>query len=930
MTKQQWEQIEQLWQQALQIEPRQRIAFVTNQPDVAEEVRAEVLAMLRQEQNSADFLEAPALEEAAWQLAQDKLKAPTLEMKGQRLGAYEVVAELGAGGMGTVYLARDLHLNRNVAIKVLPEGFRHDADRLKRFQREAEMLAKVQHPNIATLFDYDRETSAAPRYLVMEYVAGETLDERLKRGALPATEAVLLFRQIAEALQAAHAQGVIHRDLKPSNIKITPDGTVKVLDFGLAKAAAQEMKLAEASTGSLIGQTTTPLTLTQPQMILGTPGYMSPEQVRGEKMLDQRTDWWAFGCMLYEALSGRNPFRAHTAADTQAAILEKEPDWKTLPAETPTALVRLIRQCLQKDAQRRLRTAREVLMWLGKVKPPAPLKKLVNQMRRHAPELVLAAAGLTLLISLFGAYQWLKPRPQTMLAVIAEEAVAPCQPEQSEAIAKIVNDKLRGVRGVRLVRTIASDRSQPFLMIDANLTQATLTAEATTILKVAAANCSGGQSLINYSLTYKDGTALTSGTANDLRQLLLSVVSALHLQGNAESWQTSESESEYYRAVALLEHYVNEQSVKDALAILQRLETTDKVNLARTKASLGWGYYLRYNLSGSSQDKEQAINYCDQALNLPNLSPEVLLMCGKVDVQLRKYDRAIGNFEKVIRQQSDNAEAILSLALAYEFKADPAKAKEAYLQAISLRPNYWAAHNDLGWFYFNQGDFTEAALSWTRVTELLPLNPTGYSNLGSALLYQGKYDDALKAYREALSLKKSVPVYQNIGIAYIFKGNCNEAVAQLRKGLEMDESARQDAELWGTLGDAYSCTPAQSKQAAAAYTQAISLAEKGVDSDSNYYLSLLAEWHARLGNKRLAIEKIEAAIQLEPDNFDCIISAIKVYKLTNQPEKLLIQFEKAIKNRKSLFEVEHDPLVNEIIQQQPHRTLIEQQKLQRG
>jgi serine/threonine protein kinase/Flp pilus assembly protein TadD len=931
MTKQHWEQIEQLWQQALHIEPHQRIAFVTNQ-NVDELVRAEVLAMLRQDKNSADFLESPALEDAARQLAHDQLNAPTLEMKGQRFGAYEVLSELGAGGMGTVYLARDLHLNRRVAVKVLPDGFRHDPDRLKRFKREAEMLARVSHPNVATLLDYDREASDGPHFLVMEFVEGETLAERLARGTMTAIEAAPIFRQIAEALAAAHTKGVIHRDLKPSNVKITPTGTVKVLDFGLAKAAAKESAL--STSGFQNGKSTSPLSLTQSQMILGTPGYMSPEQVRGEKPLDQRTDWWAFGCMLYEVMSGKNPFRSHTAADTNAAILEKEPDWKTLPITTPAPFVKLIHRCLQKKAEHRIRNASEVLPYLENIKEVSRLKLFTIRLRRAAPQLGFAAAGLALLLSLFAAYQWLKPQPQTMLAVIAEQASAPCSPGQSEAIAKVVSDKLRDVRGLQLVNTVASDRAQPFLMIDASLTQAALTAEATTILKVTAINCVGNQSHINYSLAHKNGAAIASGTANDLGQLLLSVVNALQLSGDATSWHTSEQDQEYYRAVALLEHYVNEQSVQDALDILQRLEKTDQNHLARNKAALGWGFYLKDYLlqlipSKSDQEnyREKALSYCDQATNLQKDNLDVLVMCGRVSTSLGSFDKAINNFQTVLNHHKNDLTATLELAKAYEYKGDSTNAEKYYLKALSLRPGYWDIYNQLSGFYFEQGEFRKAEEYSRRVTELLDMNPIGFNNLGITLAYQEKYNEAIRAYSASLDKKRLPSTYHSIGTTYLMSGQCDKAADAFHQGKMLDQ---EDAEFWGAIGDSLSCRPEQKNQAMVAYKQAIEIMMQHDISGDAYSLSLIAEWYARSNNKKLAHQKIEEALQLAPNNYDCIVSAIRVYKLTNEPEKLMMQLEKASKNRKSLFEVEHDPLVKEIIQQPPYRSIIEQQKLQRG
>jgi eukaryotic-like serine/threonine-protein kinase len=265
---------------------------------------------------------------------------------GTLLGPYEILSAIGAGGMGEVYEARDNKLRRNVAIKVLPEAFAHDHDRLARFQREARMLAALNHPNIATI--YGLEQSDDVHYLVMELVSGNTLAERLRRGPLAIEEALKIGGQIAEAMEAAHEKQVIHRDLKPANVKVTPEGRVKVLDFGLAKAFGTdaEQDLQSAPTLTSMG--------TEGGRILGTPTYMSPEQARG-KPVDKRTDIWAFGCVLYELLAGRRAFQADTVSDTLARILEREPDWKALPPATPAKVCDLLRRCLEKDVNRRLR-----------------------------------------------------------------------------------------------------------------------------------------------------------------------------------------------------------------------------------------------------------------------------------------------------------------------------------------------------------------------------------------------------------------------------------------------------------------------------------------------------------------------------------------------------------------------------------------------
>ena len=282
---------------------------------------------------------------------------------GTRLGVYEVTAPIGEGGMGQVYRARDTKLDRDVAIKILPEAFAHDADRLERFEREAKTLASLNHSNIAQIFGL--EQAGDVHALVMELVSGEDLSQRVARGAIPLDEALPIAKQIAAALDAAHEQGIVHRDLKPANIKLRPNGIVKVLDFGLAKLIPVSNSAPKA-----VGLSQSP-TLTSPVAtrigtIMGTAAYMSPEQTRAMPV-DARTDIWAFGCVLYEMLTGLPVFAGETIPDTIARVLEREPDWRALPFSTPPEMRELLRACLQKDPQHRLQHIAQITIALDRI-----------------------------------------------------------------------------------------------------------------------------------------------------------------------------------------------------------------------------------------------------------------------------------------------------------------------------------------------------------------------------------------------------------------------------------------------------------------------------------------------------------------------------------------------------------------------------------
>jgi serine/threonine protein kinase len=337
---------------------------------------------------------------------------------GTKLGPYEVVSPLGAGGMGEVYRARDQTLGRDVALKVLPAAFASDPERMARFRREAQVLASLNHSRIGAIYGF--EDSGSVHALVMELIEGPTLAGRIARGPVPLDEALPLAREISEALEAAHERGIVHRDLKPANIKITPDGNVKVLDFGLAKAVE-----GDATSTDIQNSPTISRVATQAGIILGTAAYMSPEQAKG-KQVDRRTDIWAFGCVLFEMLTATRPFEGETASDALAAVIRAEPNWALLRSTTPQAIRSLLQRCLKKDPKQRLQAIGDARIAIEEILSGTPSDASSSVSEAHARRLVpwaIAAAAL-IVAGLFAAGYFVR-KPQPLPAIVSQIASPP-------------------------------------------------------------------------------------------------------------------------------------------------------------------------------------------------------------------------------------------------------------------------------------------------------------------------------------------------------------------------------------------------------------------------------------------------------------------------------------------------------------------------
>jgi eukaryotic-like serine/threonine-protein kinase len=350
-----WSRLEAICDAALARRPDERTAFLARECGGDPAMLREAESLLAHATKADEFLSASALELAAYRFATE----PSRFGIGDRVGPYDIRGLIGAGGMGQVYHAKDTKLGRDVALKILPDIFAGDPARAARLRREAQVLAALNHPHIGTIYGLDDVDGQI--FLVLELIDGKTLAQRIKKKPLPLDQALPIARQIAEALEAAHEKGIVHRDLKPANVAITKDGLVKVLDFGLAKANDSSVVPAVEATEASA--------LTEVGLIIGTAAYLSPEQAHGQPA-DKRSDMWAFGCVLYEMLTGQRAFDGKDSADVITAVVRGEPNWSILPARTPAPIRRLLRRCLERDRQRRLADAADARLEIDDAMAP--------------------------------------------------------------------------------------------------------------------------------------------------------------------------------------------------------------------------------------------------------------------------------------------------------------------------------------------------------------------------------------------------------------------------------------------------------------------------------------------------------------------------------------------------------------------------------
>ncbi len=819
---------------------------------------------------------------------------------GTRLGVFEVVGPLGAGGMGEVYRARDTRLGREVALKVLPEAFARDPVRVARFGREARMLASINHPSIAAI--YGAEEAGDVRYIVMELVPGDTLAEWMARGPLSLEESLAFARQIAEALEAAHERGVVHRDLKPSNIKVTPDGKIKVLDLGLAKMMEEPAEETDFSNSpTMVMQDHT-----RPGVILGTAEFMSPEQARG-KPIDKRTDIWAFGCILFEMLSGRRAFSGETVSDILASILTKDPDWEALPAYTPARIRELLSRCLEKDANQRLRDIGEARVEIEHVLAgDLALARREGRPRwgMAAALMIALAAGLTALIV---ARRWppATPSGENSLVVLPAKVMGD-SPESrlvGDGLVETLSVRLNQVPGIQVVTptaaVAASDKNtDPF--------GAARNVGADLVVRSSVAR-SGDHVRIIYSVWNVRTRAQVAGdtvdgSASDLfglqDELAARVATALKLPRparktpTATGLETASEQERYLQALGALQRYDQPASIDRALEILEAL-ARERPTSPLVQAALGRAALAKFNETRDSQWTDRSAKVVARAQQLGGDTAEVEVTLGELKLRTGQPQGAAAAFQKALAMQPNSFDAVLGLARALDARGDLARAEATYKRAIGLQPSYFGGYSKLAGFYFNHGRFREAAEQFRRVTEFTPDNAKAFSNLGGTLLQLGQFEAALQAFRKSVALAPTDLAWSNIGTLEFYQGHYAAAAEADEKALALQPNHYEN---WANLGDARRLLPGQEPQAVQAYERSIALSRKELEtnSDDAHVHSYLAFALAKTGKIAEAREHVARSLKIESRNPEILYNAAIVANRAGQRTEALSDLHRAV------------------------------------
>jgi eukaryotic-like serine/threonine-protein kinase len=818
---------------------------------------------------------------------------------GQVLGHYRIVEQIGAGGMGVVFRARDEQLDRDVALKTLPRLPLLSEPARRQFRREALSLGKITDPCVAMAFDFGQDHGID--YLVTEYVPGLTLEAKLAGRPLPETEVLQLGKQLASGLEAAHKEGVIHRDLKPANLKVTPDGRLKILDFGLAYMLKIETEMTAATAS-----------LTETYSDAGTLPYMAPEQIRGQKP-DALADVWSAGAVLYEMSAGKRPFGDLIGAPLIAAILEQAPvPPREFNPKISEGLQRVILRALQKDPRERYQSAGDLRIDLANLTtgttPIYPKPVPSTNWRRW----LLIAAVVALVVA--GAW-WQRHRgelsapEEKMMAVLPFESVA--------------NDPPTNALGLGLTETLTAKLVQA---VDGGHLQLVSTREliAQGVKTSDQARHEFGTDLVLEGSLQQDGARIRitwnlvnprthtqiaansiTGDAGDIFGLQDNLVAEVLEKlpqavdpGRRQALQarpdTKPAAYDFYlRGRGYLEDYQHPDNIESAIAQFEQAIAVDK-NYAPAYAAMGLAYTTGFQWKNRGKDwLDKAKTQCERALAITPQLAEGHTCLGNVYFSTGRYQEAVQQFQRSLDLDHTSDETLRLLAAAYQKQGNTSAAEQAYRKAVTLRPNYWDVYNAFGTFYYNQARYADAEAMFRKAIKLAPLNYRGYSNLGAIYLLLGRYGEAVNALKQSSALRPSFESYGNLGAAYFYMRRYQDSAENLQQALKIDD---KDWLNWGNLGDTLSEIPSRREDALSAYRKAIDLARTRIEANprDSFALAFTADYYAMVDQEQQAREQMARALEIAPADAEVLFRAAILHNHFGDTEKTLDYLGKSV------------------------------------
>ena len=823
------------------------------------------------------------------------LFSPLQLSAGDRLEQYEILGPLGAGGMGEVYRARDTKLGRVIALKLLPPELAGNPEALRRFEQEARAASALNHPNIVTIYDICVTENMA--WIAMELIDGADLRTLAAKEPLTLKNALRIAVKLADGLAAAHDRGIVHRDLKPDNVMITPDGFVKILDFGLAKQIR------------VITSDDTTIPHTSPGAVFGTVGYMSPEQTKGKEM-DSRSDQFSFGVMLYEMLTRVRPFDRESKPETMAAIIRDEiPPPSEINEAVPFDLDRIVSRCLAKNPRDRYASTRDLARDLREIRDGLTQSstrhlvrpttgKMWKQFRRSKSSTRIAIAAALLLAILAGGAYYISTQNRSAAGLrVASLAVVPFRDLSSttegrilaDGISELIASRLSEVRGLRV--------SSPFEGARASDSDAVVRGSVQRV---------GNDVRVSYELVdAKSERTLIANTdtrpATDLFALEDAVaeklMGALGRTAGPRSPVTAAAslgpneQRQFVESLGLLQHVRDERSIDRAMtnlqSVLRNARDSGAVNALLARALL-----YKASLSRRPALLEQAMIYATRGVTLSGHDPESHITLGRLQNAMRTYDDAAKSFQRALALHPDHPDAIGGLAESYEGQGRSAEAEQLFRKGIALRPDAPAMHTRYGVFCYAQGRHEEAAQHFRKATELAPEFAKAHANLGAALQALGRTDQALASYQRSLAIEPSPAGWSNLGTLQFNLGKYAQAQESFEKAVTL---APWDYLMWANLGDACRASGATAC-ADRAWTRTIAAARDVVASRPKDAMAraILASSLAKNGELDKAETEMRRALETNPTNADVLYQASVVAALRGAPDSAISWLERSI------------------------------------